>query len=273
LLSLPFAVEAGICAADDEARRALEAAAIELGRECGAAYLELRDGLEGGELVVREAPYHRFRRELAASEDENLGAVPRKQRRMIRIGQRSGLVARQDDDDIEGFHDLYARSVRRLGTPVFSSEYFRLLRACFGDACVLLTVSRGRSLAAGALSFVYKDTVMPYYAGSRRELSHYAVNDFLYWELMRYAVHRRIRTFDFGRSKEGSGAYAFKRHWGFSPEPLRYRVHAYGRHTVPGRSLNDLPVQLMRRVWSRLPLPLTKLLGPPIVQRFGPYYT
>ena len=28
--------------------------------------------------------------------------------------------------------------------------------------------------------------------------------------------------FDFGRSKAGTGAFDFKRHWGFTPEPLTY---------------------------------------------------
>ncbi len=273
LLSLPFAVEAGICADDVEARQALETAAIDLGRECGAAYIELRDGFENSNFVRQESPYHRFRRRLAVSDEENMALVPRKQRRMIRVGQRSGLSARVDGGDIEAFHDLYARSVRRLGTPVFASSYFRLLSERFTDSCVLLTVRHGDTPAAAVLSFVYKDVVMPYYAGSRHELRHCAVNDFLYWELMRYAVRRGIGWFDFGRSKEGSGAYDYKRHWGFAAEPLRYRVHLDGRQHALRRSLHDAPVRLMRSVWSRLPLPLTKLVGPPIVQRFGPYYT
>jgi hypothetical protein len=123
------------------------------------------------------------------------------------------------------------------------------------------------------LSFVYKGVIMPYYAGSRPELNQYAVNDFLYWELMRHAIRRGVHIFDFGRSKEGTGAYAFKQHWGFAPEPLCYRVHHCGRNRVPRRSLEDAPMRLLRQSWSRLPLPLTKLLGPPIVRRFGPYYT
>jgi FemAB-related protein (PEP-CTERM system-associated) len=256
-----------------EARQALETAAIDLGSECGAAYIELRDGLQSGNFVRQESPYYRFRRRLAGSEDDNMALVPRKQRRMIRVGQRSGLSARVGSGDLEAFHDLYARSVRRLGTPVFSPSYFRLLCERFADSCVLLTVHHGETPAAAVLSFVYKDVVMPYYAGSRHELRHHAVNDFLYWELMRWAVQRGIGWFDFGRSKEGSGAYDYKRHWGFAAEPLCYRFHASRPRQAPRRTLNDAPVRLLRSVWSWLPLPLTKLIGPPIVQRFGPYYT
>jgi FemAB-related protein (PEP-CTERM system-associated) len=274
LLSLPFAVEGGVCADNDEARRALEAAAVDLGVACGARYLELRDGLEGGEgFRPRPGPYFRFRRALAGSDEDNLRAIPRKQRRMIRVGERAGLQARTGDEHLEAFHDLYARSVRRLGTPVFARAYFRTLCERFGDACVLLTVYREQTPAAAVLSFFFKDTVIPYYAGSRRELGEYAVNDFLYWQLMCLAQRRGARAFDFGRSKEGTGAFDFKRHWGFEPEPMRYRVHACGREGAPERSLGDWPVLWLRRGWRRLPLRLTKLLGPPLVQRFGPHYT
>jgi FemAB-related protein (PEP-CTERM system-associated) len=271
-MSLPFAVEAGICAADAEARRSLEAAAIDLGAGLEAGYIELRDGLEGEQFKLRAGHYFRFRREMTSSDDDNLAAVPRKQRRMIRIGQRSGLSARVGDD-FEIFYDLYARSVRRLGTPVFPLSYFRLLRQLFGDDCVVLTVRHEAKPAAAVLSFFFRDTVLPYYAGSRRDLQSYAPNDFMYWELMRYAARRGMRRFDFGRSKAGTGAFAFKRHWGFQPEPLHYRVHSFSGTDLPERSLDAAPMVALRRLWSCLPLWVTKLAGPAIVRRMGPYYT
>ena len=43
-----------------------------------------------------------------------------------------------------------------------------------------------------------------------------AANDFMYWEVMRRASERGYRVFDFGRSKVGTGSYAFKCNWGFS---------------------------------------------------------
>jgi FemAB-related protein (PEP-CTERM system-associated) len=272
LLSVPFAVEAGICAADPAARRALEQAAVAIGATRGAVSVELRDHAEAPEFRVREGVYCRFRRLLAARDAENLAAVPRKQRRMIRVAQRHGLRADPDRRHIAVFHDLYARTARRHGSPVFALRYFQTLLDAFGDDCLLLTAWRDDVPVAGVLSFFFRDTVLPYYAGSRRELSRYAGHDFLYWELMRAAVRRGVRWFDFGRSKLGTGAFAFKRHWGFEPEPLRYRVCTYGR-SRPARSIEDAWVSPVRRAWSRLPLSLTKRLGPALVRRFGPYYT
>jgi FemAB-related protein (PEP-CTERM system-associated) len=273
LLSLPFAVEAGVCAADGAAQRTLDDAALHLVAERGAAFLELRDGLEGAEFQVRADTYYRFRRALHANDDDNFAAIPRKQRRMVRVGQRHGLVARSDASDIAVLHDLYARTVRRLGTPVFARDYFQLLLQTFPGRCDITTVYAGARPVAAVLSFLFRDAIMPYYAGSRRESFRLAANDVMYWELMRDACRRGLRQFDFGRSKQGTGAFAFKRHWGFDAEPLRYRVHAPAGRTFAEHSVNDAGVRLLRWGWRQLPLGLTKLLGPPLVRRFGPLYT
>ncbi len=273
LLSVPFAVEGGVCSGDDEARGALEEAACALARRTGARSLELRDGLEGPGFHIREGVYFRFRRDLADTDEENFAAIRRKQRRMVRVGQQSGLVARVTNDDLKVFFDLYARSVRHLGTPVFAQRYFRLLLERFPRDCFLLTVWHGDQPAAAVMSFFFNDTVLPYYAGSRHELFRYAVNDFMYWELMRSARERGARAFDFGRSKKGTGAYDFKCHWGFEPEPLRYRVYTPDGAPVQAHTANDGHVQTLRRIWQRLPLGLTKLVGPSIIRHYGAYYT
>lgn len=272
VMSLPFAVEAGVCADDAEARTALEAAAIAVAERQRAAYLELRDSAGGAGFSPREGVYYRFRRALLADAEDNLRAIPRKQRRMIRVGQRSGLTVEVGDSHLGVFHDLYARTARRFGSPVFALGYFRSLLETFGDDCVLMTVWHADSAIAGVLSFFFRETVMPYYAGSRREMLRYSPNDLLYWELMRHAVERGATAFDFGRSKVGTGAFAFKRHWGFEPQPLRYRVRAL-TGAPPARSLDDRWVRRLRRCWSQLPLSFTKLAGPALLRRLGPYYT
>lgn len=273
LLSLPFAIEAGVCARDEAARRALDDAALALSAARGAVSLELRDGLDGDGFRIREGLYYRFRRPLQPTDEENFAAIPRKQRRMIRVGQRRGLVADSETSDVGVFYDLYARSVRRLGTPVFSRNYFRLLLQTFPDRCAILTVSSEVRPVAAVLSFLFRDTIMPYYAGSRRESFRQAANDVMYWELMRFARQRGLRQFDFGRSKKGTGAFDFKRHWGFDPEPLRYRVHSRGDRALLTRTVDDAGVRVLRWGWRHLPLGVTKLLGPALLRRFGSLYT
>ncbi len=273
LLSLPFAVDGGVCSADAHARRALDAAALELAERRGARSVELRDGLEAPGFRTREGLYYRFRRPLYADEAANLAATPPKRRYMIRLGQRHGLVSRTTADDLPAFHDLYARTARRFGTPVFPLAFFRAVLESAPADTMLLTVLHDGVPVASSLVFFFGDAVCPYYAGSRRDHFRYAVNDFLYWEVMRVGRQRGARLFDFGRSKQGTGAYEFKRLWGFAAEPMRYRVYTCGGDAPADRSTSDAGLAWAQSVWQHLPLPLTKLLGPPLLARYGPYYT
>lgn len=274
LLSVPFAVDGGVCSADAAAQAALDRAALQLGDACGARYLELRDGRDAPGFQLREGTYSRFRRALQADDATELAALPRKRRYMIRLGARNGLTARvEEHPDPAAFHDLYAHTARRFGTPVFPARFFGALLERFPAETIVLTVRRDGIPAAAALMLFFGGVACPYYVGSRREFFRYAVNDFMYWELIRCARQRGARAFDFGRSKVGSGAYLFKHLWGFDAEPLRYRVHSLGAAAAPQRSSGDARLFWLQQMWQRLPLPMTKLLGPFFVSRYGPYYT
>lgn len=273
LLSLPFAVEGGVCTTDSAAQTALDAAALALGPARHARYLELRDGREGAGFRIREGHYYRFRRELADTDVANFAALPSKRRNMVRRAQRQGLTSRVGPDQLPVFCDLYAHTARRFGTPVFPGRYFRALLERFPEEAAVLTVWRGGVAMAGALILFFGTSACPYYVGSRREFFRYGVSDFLYWEVMRHMCAHGVRMFDFGRSKLGTGAFTFKKLWGFEPEPLRYRIHLWNGTDLPNRSTNDAAVAPLRRAWQHLPVRLTQLLGPFFLARYGPYYT
>jgi FemAB-related protein (PEP-CTERM system-associated) len=272
LLSLPFAVEAGISAADQAARQALEQAALGIAQDIGARYLELRDGLDSGSFASHGDAYCRFRRTLFASDEQNFEQIPRKQRRMIRVAQRNHLSARVEND-LAIFFPLYAHGQRRLGTPLLPRHYFAQLQQQFGAACEILVVRHDATPVAAVLSFFFRDTVLPYYAGARRDCFSLGVNDFMYWELMRLACQRGLRVFDFGRSRRGSGSFDYKRHWGFEPQALHYRVHSLGHPAAQRRTVDAPSLRLLRWGWRRVPLPLTMKLGPALARRFAPYFT
>ena len=83
---------------------------------------------------------------------------------------------------------------------------------------------------------------------------------------MCHAAKAGYRVFDFGRSREGTGAYHFKRHWGFEPKPLPYQ-YILSRRRPDAESEPVQPEDAPRgRAWKRLPLPVTKVIGPPLDQ-------
>ena len=112
--------------------------------------------------------------------------------------------------------------MRNLGTPVFGRRYFECLKSVFAESSEVVTVTLDGQPLAGVLSFFFRDEVLPYYGGGCAAAREHAANDFMYWEVMRRACEAGIRIYDFGRSKVGTGAFAFKKHWGFEPEPLHY---------------------------------------------------
>ncbi len=269
LISVPYGVYGGICATSEAARRALLEAATALGRERKAAYVELRHRRDQGLDLPTKALYVTFSRSISASDEENALAIPRKQRRMTRQGAKHGLWAEIGRNHLDRFYDIYAHSVRNLGSPVFPRRLFRAILDAFDKECQILTVWRGDRMVAGVLTLFYEDQVLPYYGGALRGVFPYAANDFMYWELMCHAARAGYRVFDFGRSREGTGSYEFKRHWGFEPVPLPYQYVLLRRHTVPNVSPSNSRFRLAGKVWKRLPLPVIKALGP-VITRYLP---
>ncbi len=268
LVSTPFCVYGGVAAQDDASAQALEAAACDLAAELRVDHLELRNREPRNPDWLGKDLYVTFRKAIDPEPEQNLLAVPRKQRAMVRKGIKHGLQA-HIDDEVDAFYAIYADSVHRLGTPVFPRRYFRLLKAVFGEACEILRITdRGRDVSA-VLSFYFRDEVLPYYGGGlpiARELAGY---DFLYWEVMRRACERGCRIFDYGRSKRGSGSFDFKKNWGFAPDPLHYRYHLVRARNVPDINPLNPKYRLFIAAWKRMPLGLANGLGPMIARSLG----
>lgn len=269
LVSVPYGVYGGICAESLAARAALAGAAAQLSGRLGARYVELRHR-PGQQLALPTKDlYVTFSRPISESEEENLNAIPRKQRRMTRQGDKYGLRVTVDLRYLDQFWDVYAQSVHSLGSPVFPRALFRAIAHEFGKDCELLTVWKDDRMLAGVLSLYYEDQVLPYYGGALPDSLPYAVNDFMYWQLMCHASRVGCRVFDFGRSREGTGAYHFKRHWGFEPVALPYQYILAAGQPIPNLSPSNPRMHRAVETWKRLPLWLTKLVGPRVT-RFVP---
>lgn len=269
LVSLPFAVYGGVAAANDEAAEALEAEAQEIAARLGVDHLELRNVRPRHADWPAQDLYVTFRKEILPDAEANMLAIPRKQRAMVRKGIKNGLHA-GIDTDAGRFFALYADNVHRHGTPAMPRSYFEALLAEFGPDCEILTVSdpAGQPLSS-VLSFYFRDEVLPYYAGDDEAARDLAANDFKYWELMRRACERGLKVFDYGRSKQGTGSYSFKKHWGFEPSPLHYEYRLYRRDAVPQNNPANAKFRLFIEAWRRMPIALANRIGPHLVRNLG----
>jgi FemAB-related protein (PEP-CTERM system-associated) len=269
LVAMPFAVYGGVAANSSEVADLLELEAQKIARELGVDHLELRNVERRHADWPLQDLYVTFRKVISPDDDLNMQAIPRKQRAMVRKGIKNGLLSAVDPD-VDRFFALYADNVHRHGTPAFSKRYFRALKTTFGADCEVMTVTtaEGRPLSS-VLSFYFRDEVLPYYAGDDEAARDLAANDFKYWELMRRSAARGVRVFDYGRSKQGTGSFAFKKNWGFEPQPLHYEYCLYKRDAIPQNNPSNAKYQFVIRTWRRMPRAVVNLIGPHIVRNLG----
>lgn len=269
LCSNAFCVYGGIVANDKESYQELDKKACELAEQLGVDYLEMRNRTQTTPERPFKELYVTFRKELEANEEKNMLAIPRKQRAMIRKGIKAGLTS-EIDENTDRLYLAYSESVRNLGTPVFSKNYFNILKQVFKQQCEIISIVDNNSQLIGSvMSFYFKDEVLPYYGGGTMHARAVQGNDFMYWEVMRRALEKGVKIFDYGRSKEGTGSYRFKKHWGFEPKPLYYEFHLVKSDSVPDINPLNPKYQLFIAAWKKLPLSLSQIVGPWLAKDLG----
>jgi len=261
LTSLPFLAYGGIIASDAHAAALLQARACAIGEELGVDFIEFRNRVEAQADWQTKPGYVTFRKAIPATPEECLKMIPRKQRAMVRKGIRHELESRVEDH-LDNFYPIFSESYRNLGTPVLARRYFEAIRTIFGKDCEVLTIFKDGKAVSSVMSYYFGDEVIPYYGGSIAPARGLMANDFMYWELMRRSCEAGIRIFDYGRSREGTGSYRFKKHWGFTPEPLHYQYHLVRQTAMPDLSPGNPKFRLAIAIWKRLPTALTRIIGP-----------
>jgi FemAB-related protein (PEP-CTERM system-associated) len=270
LTSTPFCVGGSPVSESAEIDDLLDRKAISLLGEFSADYIEYRDPhRERAGWIKQSDLYATFLGELDADADRQLKRIPRKQRAVLRKAMNSEALTWTLDEDTDDLYALYAVSVRNLGTPVFPKRYFRNLKLEFGDACEVLTVRHQGRPVNSVVSFYFRDRVMPYYTGSLPEARTLGANDLMYWQVMRRAVERGCKVFDFGRSKVGTGPYHFKRNWGFEPRSVIHQFYLRDGREMPHVNPTNPKYRALIELWRRLPLPVANALGPYLVKGAG----
>ncbi len=268
LISLPFCVYGGVLASDTAAQIALEDAALTLGKRLKVGSIEYRNLTNKHPDWPTKDLYVSFQKEIDPDPEVNLKAIPRKQRAVVRKGIKSGMCS-QWDEDVENLYRVYSESVRNLGTPVFGKKYFKILKQNFQDKCSILSITHNGEVLSSVMNFYFRDQVLPYYGGGISAARNMRANDFMYWELMRRSAEQGIKIFDYGRSKKETGSYRFKKHWGFEATPLSYQYVLVNDKDMPNVSPTNPKYELMIRVWRKLPVGVSRFIGPWIAKDLG----
>ena len=264
LVSSGFGVGGGIVAADEAAASALAEAVQNHAISGGFSGVELRGGAMPLGWDVWSDKHCGFERALAADDEAELLAIPRKARAEVRKGLGFGhrVTVGQEKGDLEAHYACYSESVRNLGTPVFPRKLFAAMLQAFPGNSDILTVWQGDTPLASVLSFYHGGAVLPFWGGGVFAARAARANEVMYYELMLHARRQGMQRFDFGRSKTGSGPFAFKKNWGFEPSALTYA--GWTAPGAPPRNIDPTDASYSRKIalWKKLPLPVANALGP-----------
>jgi len=263
LVSVPYGVEGGVCADDEETARTLFDEAKALAEAHGCRTIDLRSETAAFEDLPVNDRYVGFRRALPTSPDDVLNWLPRKARAAARNGrEKFRLSISYSEEHLAEVWRLYTTSMRRLASLNYPFRFFQtLLDQTPGRHWVSLVRWNGEPVA-GLVTLCHGDRVLPYFLGTTDRAKRCSAANFIYLDCMERAVAAGYRVFDFGRSRrDNTGSYNFKRFQGFEPRPLQYQTFIPQGHTAPNLSPDNPKFGLARRIWPRLPLFLTRTLG------------
>ena len=268
LVSLPYLNCGGVLSADDRVAALLIDRAVALADELDVRYLELRHERPRDHQALGHSLTSKvhMRLPLPDSSDVLWREFDPKVRNQIRKAEKHDVTVHWGSEELlAAFYAVFSRNMRDLGTPVFSRELFRSILQQFPAEAELCVVRLGRQPVAAGLLVHGQGTSEILSASSLRSYNDTNANMLMYWHLLQRAIGRGQRVFDFGRSSPDSGTFRFKKQWGAQPQPAVWQYYLR-KGTVGDMRPDNARYRRLIAVWQRLPVGLTRLIGPPIVR-------
>ena len=261
--SMPFVNYGGPAGENDQVEQQLLVAASDVADGWGVEYLEIRSQRHLGDQYP--CSEHKVSMTIALDPDPEkvFGLLKREQRSEIRRAGKRGFVTKFGPELVDDFHAVLADSWHELGTPIFNVAYLKAILEAFPDSTRVCVVydAEGRP-AAGAFDGVHNGTVEGMWLGMRREYRQQLVGYVLYWDLIKHACELGAKSFHLGRSTKDSGGEQFKKKWNAEAMQLYWHYVLRNRTEIPALNPSNPKYQLAIKAWQKLPVGITKVLGP-----------
>lgn len=267
LVSIPFFNYGGILSKNEDATSSLLAKGEEILSECRADCLEMRH--IGEELEGLPTRTHKVTMQLKLPDtpEQLWKSFKPKIRNHIRKAEKSDLKVRVGGTElIENFYDVFAENMRDLGTPVYSRKLFINVLNKFPKESAIFTVYKDDMCLAGGLGIWYRGRFEIPWSSSLRRFNRLCANNLLYWHMLSHSCEIGCTVFDFGRSTPNGGTYKFKEQWGAEPVQLYWQYLLPDGKQMPEINPDNPKFRIFIKAWQKLPIPLTKFVGPSIVR-------
>ena len=254
-------------------------------------YLEIRGGEECFDEIlsaklIKKNLYKRFVLELGPEEKVWKG-IQHSKRKAINRALRNVEVKEVPLAGLDEFYKLYLRNMKRFGSPPYAKKYFesfyrnivdvgqgKIYGAYIKDEKSLSTSGLQQDtqcfegkLVAALLGFCYRDRIHIVIAVSDERFREHRPNDAVHWEFIKWGCEKDYKWFDFGRVREESGQFEYKRKWGPKLLGLPSYFMLWGKKEIP--EVDPSGYGLAVKMWKKMPLWFTKLVGPRLRKELG----
>ena len=266
-VSIPFFNYGGMLAENDDTRKRLAEKAAEIARTHGATHIEFRhqENYALG-LPVKTSKVVMIL-DLPESADALWNGFKSKLRSQIRRPEKEGFTVKFGHLDLlDQYYDVFAVKMRDLGTPVYAKRFFEnILKEFPQHTYICVVYAQEKPIAAGFLAG-FKGMLQIPWAATLPEFDRFSPNMLLYWHILKFACDQDYQRFDFGRSTPDEGTYRFKEQWGAKPAPCYWHYWLASGDALPELNPHNPKFEMAINIWRRLPLAVTKIIGPHIVK-------
>ena len=267
IVSMPYFNYGGVCAEDDSAQNLLIEESIRFAKDLNVHHIEFRQEKPLKSGFPEKTSKVSMRLDLTGSPDELWKSFPSKLRSQIKVPQKAAMTVRIGRlDELEGFYGVFSNNMRFLGTPVYPKKFFENILEQFQESTWICSVYSGDTAVASGFLVGFKNRIEIPWASSLRNYNRQSPNMLLYWSCLKFACEKGYKLFDFGRSTNCESTYKFKEQWGATPSPMIWSYWIKEGESIPDITPRNRKYQLAIEFWKRLPIPVTRILGPRIIR-------
>lgn len=274
-VSLPFVNYTDICAVSNDAQDFAFGAIQAIKERYNLDYVELRLKDQNPERSGWSANLLNYTFVLPLLEDEEqiLALSSGSNRNHVRkVYKKDAFAVSFDGSHLIDFYQVYVRRMKQLGSPAPNIAFFKRFFELLPENSFLLTVldKESHQVVGGMLLLASPGNSTLYYpyGANLSEYNNKYLNNFMYWEAVRFGIRSGLKHLDLGRSQEGSGTYKYKEQWGAKPVQLKYLVYTGDDegHEAPNKESLSFFVEM----WKKTPSFVTSPIGKRLIKYLMP---
>lgn len=280
LVSVPFRDRGGVLFNNEAACIALIREAETLKKRAGASQVELKTIAPYPDAVIEQTNIlrrdHWIRSKVALGEltETKLAKSIGNKIRLVRQAERARLIFADLTDDasaLDHWYRVHQASQRRLGVPPFAKAFFSDLLSSLAPAkkakLYVVSLPDGKPIAA-TLLLLEKKIAIYAYSASLPDARHLRPNDLMLFRIYLELAACGYEHFDFGAdSPLQHGLLRFKRKWLGIQAPIP--SYFLGNADFSQTDNSSARFALVRRTIKLTPLPVARLVFPPLIRYFG----